>query len=95
MGSSKIPNYVEENLDVWGAVPGRVVLVHGERRITAEALRNLIYKMARALQNQGVCRGRTVTLLCGNGPEGIAAGYAAGLLGCRVSHLDSTLSAKA
>ncbi|MFD7104083.1 AMP-binding protein [Streptomyces celluloflavus] len=93
--SSKIPNYVEENLDVWGAVPDRVVLVHGERRITGEALRNLIYKMARALRNQGVCRGRTVTLLCGNGPEGIAAGYAAGLLGCRVSHLDSTLSAKA
>jgi fatty-acyl-CoA synthase len=93
--SSKIPNYVEENLDMWGAAPDRVVLVHGERRITAETLCNMIYKLARALQDQDVRRGRTVTLLCGNGPEGVAVGYAAGLLGCRVSHLDNTLSVKA
>ncbi|MFI7100628.1 AMP-binding protein [Streptomyces sp. NPDC050161] len=86
--------YVEENLDALGADPGRPTLVHQGRRVTAGELRDLVYRMARALRTQGVGRGRTVTLLSGNAPETIAARYAANLIGCRVNHLYNKLSAE-
>ncbi|GAA1877823.1 AMP-binding protein [Streptantibioticus ferralitis] len=86
--------YVEENLDALGTDPGRETLVHEGRRMTAGELRELVYRMARALQAQGIGRGETVTLLCGNLPETIAARYAANLIGCRVNHLYNKLSAE-
>ncbi|MEU7487021.1 AMP-binding protein [Streptomyces sp. NPDC042319] len=86
--------YVEENLDAFEAHPDRVSLVCRGRRLTAGEVRNLIHRMARALAAQGNRRGQTVTLLCGNLPEGIVARYAASLLGCRVSHLNNKLSAQ-
>ncbi|MFG3281289.1 AMP-binding protein [Streptomyces sp. NPDC048111] len=85
--------YVTENLDALASDLGREVLVHQERRVTAGEFRDLVYRLARALRSQGVGRGHTVTLLCGNLPETIAARYAAHLMGCRVNHLYNKLSA--
>lgn len=85
--------YVEENLDALGSEPGRETLIHGDRRVTAGEVRDLVYRMTRALQGQGLRRGHTVTLLSGNLPEIIAARYAANLLGCKVNHLYNKLSA--
>ncbi|WP_328923659.1 AMP-binding protein [Streptomyces sp. NBC_00190] len=86
-------SHVEEILDALEKEPGREVLVHGVRRVSAGELRGLVYGMARALRSQGVRRGQTVTLLSGNLPETLAARYAAGLLGCAVNHLYAGLSA--
>ncbi|MEU1625413.1 AMP-binding protein [Streptomyces sp. NPDC020096] len=86
--------YVEENLDALGTDPGREALVHEGRRMTAGEFRGLVHRMARALRAQGIERGQTVTLLCGNLPETIAARYAANLIGCRVNHLYNKLSAE-
>ncbi|MEU7167245.1 AMP-binding protein [Streptomyces morookaense] len=85
--------YVEENLDALGSDPGREALIHGDRRVTAGEIRDLVYRMTRALVAQGLRRGHTVTLLSGNLPEIIAARYAANLLGCKVNHLYNKLSA--
>ena len=86
--------YVEDNLDALAADPQREVLVHEGRRMTAGELRDLVHRLARALRAQGIGRGHTVTLLCGNLPEVIAARYAANLIGCRVNHLYNKLSAE-
>ncbi|MEU9004754.1 AMP-binding protein [Streptomyces sp. NPDC048551] len=86
-------SHVECILDGLGEEPGREAVVHGDRRVSAGELRGLVYGMARALRNDGVRRGQTVTLLSGNLPETIAARYAAGLLGCAVNHLYAGLSA--
>ncbi|WP_414169343.1 AMP-binding protein [Streptoverticillium reticulum] len=85
--------YVEENLDALGSDPGREALIHGDRRVTSGEIRDLVYRMTRALRAQGLQRGHTVTLLSGNLPEIIAARYAANLLGCKVNHLYNKLSA--
>lgn len=86
--------YVEETLDALEAEPGRDILVHHERRLTAGEFRALVYRMARVLQARGLGRGSTVTLLCGNMPETIAVRYAANLIGCRVNQLYQQLSAE-
>ncbi|MFD7538784.1 AMP-binding protein [Streptomyces sp. NPDC059819] len=86
--------YVAENLDSLQDDPEREILVHHERRVTAGEFRSLVYRLARALRVQGIGRGQTVTLLCGNLPETIAVRYAAHLLGCRVNHLYNKLSAE-
>ncbi|UNO43030.1 AMP-binding protein [Streptomyces sp. MST-110588] len=86
--------YVEDNLDALGAAPEREALVHQGRRITAGEFRALVYRTARALLAQGVDRGQSVTLLSENRPEVLAVRYAANLLGCRVNHLYSKLSAE-
>ncbi len=85
--------YVEESLDALAGDPGRDVLLHRERRVTGGEFRDLVHRMARALLARGIVRGQTVTLLCGNLPETIAARYAAHLIGCRVNHLYNKLSA--
>ncbi|MFH9419651.1 AMP-binding protein [Streptomyces sp. NPDC017529] len=86
--------YVEEALDALGTDPGREALVHQGRRVTAGEFRALVNRMARALREQGIDRGQTVTLLSGNLPETLAARYAANLVGCRVNHLYNKLSAE-
>ncbi|MDH6128289.1 AMP-binding protein [Kitasatospora sp. GP82] len=86
--------YVERNLDSLGERPERETVVHDGRRITAGELRDLVYRMARALRARGIGRGQTVTLLSGNLPETIAARYAANLIGCQVNHLYNKLSAE-
>ncbi|MDH6117948.1 fatty-acyl-CoA synthase [Kitasatospora sp. GAS204A] len=84
--------YVEDTLDALGQWPEREALVHEGRRISAGELRGLVYRMARVLLDQGLGRGRTVTLLSGNLPEAIAVRYAANLIGCTVNHLYNKLS---
>ncbi|MDI3387763.1 AMP-binding protein [Streptomyces sp. B-S-A8] len=86
-------SHVEETLDALAADPGRELLVHGDRRLTAGQFRSLVHRMAHALTARGVSRATTVTLLSGNLPETIAARYAANLVGCRVNHLYNKLSA--
>ncbi|MFK4071373.1 AMP-binding protein [Streptomyces sp. NPDC029674] len=85
----------ETLLDALGRHPDRVVLVYGERRVTARELRGLTFRAARVLASRGVHRGDTVTLLTGNAPEGLAVTYAADLLGCRVAALYEDMAARA
>lgn len=91
--TERFRSHVEAILDALEREPGREAVVHRGRRMSAGELRGLVYGMARALRSQGVRPGQTVTLLCGNLPETIAARYAAGLLGCAVNHLYGGLSA--
>lgn len=86
-------SHVERNLDILRDIPDREVLVHGNHRVTAAELHSLVHRMAWAMNAQGIEREQTVTLLSGNLPETIAVRYAANLLGCRVNHLYSKLSA--
>ncbi|WP_411145598.1 AMP-binding protein [Streptomyces sp. x-80] len=88
------PTYVTENLDALEHDLGHDAFLHRERRITAGEFRALVHQMARALRDQGIDRGQTVTLLSGNLPETVAARYAANLIGCRVNHLYGKLSAE-
>ncbi|GAA2240362.1 MULTISPECIES: AMP-binding protein [Kitasatospora] len=85
-------SYVERNLDALGEQPDQEAVVHEGRRVTAGELRDLVYRTARVLQERGIGRGQTVTLLSGNLPETIAARYAANLIGCRINHLYNKLS---
>ncbi|GGX43037.1 AMP-binding protein [Streptomyces noursei] len=87
-------SFVDDILESLGAAPAREALVHQGRRITAGEFRDLTYRLAHALRAHGLGRGQTVTLLCGNLPEALAARYAANLLGCRVNHLYNKLSAE-
>ncbi|MGK4578769.1 AMP-binding protein [Kitasatospora sp. HPMI-4] len=84
---------VEQILAALGSSPGREVLVHQGRSVTAGELRDLTHRLARAMRALGIDRGHTVTLLSGNLPEALAARYAANLLGCRVNQLYTRLSA--
>ncbi|ARF59049.1 AMP-binding protein [Streptomyces gilvosporeus] len=95
MDDQNFRTYVEENLDALSTHPDREALIHQGRRVTAGEFRDLVHRMARALLAQGIGRGRTVTLLCGNLPETLAARYAANLVGARVNHLYNKLSADA
>ncbi|MBM7774406.1 fatty-acyl-CoA synthase [Actinokineospora baliensis] len=81
-------NYVEDILD---GLSGQEVVVSGDRRLSAEEFRSLVYRLARALRERGVGRGKTVTLLCGNLPETMAARYAVNLLGAHFNHLYNRL----
>ncbi|MEV5570100.1 AMP-binding protein [Spirillospora sp. NPDC052269] len=89
----KFRNYVEDVLDGLSDVPGREVVVSGDRRITADEFRSMVYRTARALRSCGVGRGTTVTLLCGNLPETMAVRYAVNLLGGYYNHLYNRLAA--
>ncbi|MEV5937517.1 AMP-binding protein [Streptomyces sp. NPDC051994] len=93
-GTQAFRTYVVDVLDALESDPGREILVHQERRVTAGEFRDLVHRVARALCAQGIERGQTVTLLCGNLPETIAVRYAAHLIGCRVNHLYNKLSAE-
>ncbi|MET3987895.1 AMP-binding protein [Streptomyces sp. PvR034] len=93
MDHAPFRTYVEDILDVLDADPGREALTHQERRISAGELRALVHRLAHALAALGAARGMTVALLAGNRPETLAVRYAAHLLGCRVTHLYSKLSA--
>ncbi|MEW2316589.1 AMP-binding protein [Streptomyces bauhiniae] len=94
VAAPRFRNPVEDILDALRENPGREALVHGEHRISARELRDLVHRMAWALQAQGIERGQTVTLLSGNLPEAIAVRYAANLIGAQVNHLYSKLSAE-
>ncbi|MER5945805.1 AMP-binding protein [Streptomyces sp. NPDC001904] len=87
-------NYVEIILAGLSDAPGHDVLVsgtRGEHRMGADEFRSLVYRLARALRERGVERGKTVTMLCGNLPETIAVRYAVNLLGAHFNHLYSRL----
>ncbi|MFJ9854832.1 AMP-binding protein [Streptomyces sp. NPDC101150] len=87
-------SYVEKILDALAADPERTVIEYETRQMGAKTLRTLIYTLARAMADEGVRRGQTVTLLSGNLPEILAARYAANLLGCRVNYLYQGKSAR-
>ncbi|MFG2181646.1 AMP-binding protein [Streptomyces abikoensis] len=75
-------------LDVLARAPDRTALVAADgRRVTAGALCDSTYRLARELAGRGVGRGATVSLLTGNTPESLVARYAAHLAGARVVHL--------
>ncbi|MCS0603566.1 AMP-binding protein [Streptomyces sp. LP11] len=93
MAHAPFRTYVEETLDALAADPNRETLVHQGRRVSAGEFRALVHRLARALAAHGAQRGTTVALLAGNLPETLAVRYAAHLLGCRVTHLYSRISA--
>ncbi|MGA5648222.1 AMP-binding protein [Streptomyces seoulensis] len=94
VAAPRFRNPVEDILDALRENPGREALVHGEHRLSAGEFRELVYRMAWAMQAQGIERGQTVTLLSGNLPEAMAVRYAANLIGAQVNHLYSKLSAE-
>ncbi|MFF0711836.1 AMP-binding protein [Streptomyces bauhiniae] len=94
VAAPRFRNPVEDILDALRDNPGREALVHGEHRVSAGEFRDLVHRMAWAMQAQGIERGQTVTLLSGNLPEAIAVRYAANLIGAQVNHLYSKLSAE-
>ncbi|MFD8294732.1 AMP-binding protein [Streptomyces bauhiniae] len=94
VAAPRFRNPVEDILDALRGSPGREALVHGEHRVSAGEFRDLVHRMAWAMQAQGIERGQTVTLLSGNLPEAIAVRYAANLIGAQVNHLYSKLSAE-
>lgn len=85
-------NYVDIVLGGLSGGSGDEVLVSGERRLGAAEFRSMVYRLARALREQGVGPGRAVTLLCGNLPETIAVRYAVNLLGAHFNHLYNRLA---
>ncbi|MEU3838803.1 AMP-binding protein [Streptomyces sp. NPDC028635] len=85
-------SHVEHILDSLLENPDREALVYRNRRVSAGELRALVFRMAWAMQGQGIERGQTVTLLSGNLPEALAARYAANLIGAQVNHLYSELA---
>ncbi|MEU6385939.1 AMP-binding protein [Streptomyces bauhiniae] len=92
VAAPRFRNPVEDILDALRKNPGREALVHGEHRVSAGEFRELVHRMAWAMQAQGIERGQTVTLLSGNLPEAMAVRYAANLIGAQVNHLYSKLS---
>jgi fatty-acyl-CoA synthase len=91
--SNEFRPYVADILDLLATRPDSEVVVHEERRITAADFTALVRRLAHALQDCGAGPRSTVTLLTSNRPETIAVRYAANLIGCRVNHLYSGLSA--
>ncbi|WP_328924428.1 MULTISPECIES: SDR family NAD(P)-dependent oxidoreductase [unclassified Streptomyces] len=91
---SDFRTHVEKILAGLETSPAREALVHRGRRTTALELRAMVFRMARALRRQGVDRRQTVTILSGTRPEALAVRFAAGLVGCRVHHLNNSLTAE-
>src|SRR5512134_910071 len=61
--------------------PDRIAAVHGERRLSYRALEDLVHRMAGALRASGLKAGETVSFLCPNIPEMLAAHFAVPLAG--------------
>jgi acyl-CoA synthetase (AMP-forming)/AMP-acid ligase II len=71
-------------LDSFAADPGRTVIEHGERRVSAGELLATVRRMAGALRAAGLGHASGVAMLTGVTPEAFAAYLAASVLGCRV-----------
>jgi fatty-acyl-CoA synthase len=71
-------------LDALSANPRRIVVEHGERRVSAAELLATVRRMAGGLRTCGLGRARGVAMLTGVTPEAFAAYLAASVLGCRV-----------
>ncbi|MBX6323179.1 MAG: AMP-binding protein, partial [Rhodospirillaceae bacterium] len=61
--------------------PERTAVVHGARRLTYRELEDLVHRMAGALRASGLEAGQTVSFLCPNIPEMLAAHFAVPLAG--------------
>lgn len=71
-------------LDSLSTDPGRTVVEHGERRVSAAELLATVRRMAGAMRAAGLGRASGVAMLTGVTPEAFAAYVAANTLGCRV-----------
>ncbi|WP_225726469.1 MULTISPECIES: class I adenylate-forming enzyme family protein [unclassified Nocardia] len=81
-------HYVDELLDVFAADPDRVVLHWRDEVFTAARCRELVYRAACALRDNGIGAGDTVALLTvTNSPATLLARYAGNLLGATVMHI--------
>ncbi|GGT46225.1 AMP-binding protein [Streptomyces purpureus] len=85
-------SYVGEILTALGRQPDRVALISGGRRMTAREVRDLTYRLARALNARGLGPGTTVALLTGNSPEAFVLRHAVQLAGCQITYLRHDLS---
>lgn len=82
--------YLHRILGVLGGDPGRAVLVHQNRAITARSLLQAISGMVDRLDREGVEPGTTVAVLTSpNHPMMLVARFAAHLLGAAVVHIRS------
>ncbi len=61
--------------------PGRVAVVHGDRRLTYREFEDLVHRMASALKASGLEPGETVSFLSPNTPALLAAHFAVPLAG--------------
>src|SRR6056300_173172 len=66
-------SFVERTAEIFGDLPA---VIHGQRRYTWLETRNRSARLAAALQNAGVQRGDTVSVMLPNTPEMVEVHYA-------------------
>ncbi len=76
-------SYVDYLFEVLSRDSARVVLVHRDRAITAQEVRDTVVRYIRALRLLGVHRGDYVAALTGHRPEALVLQLAVHGLGCR------------
>jgi fatty-acyl-CoA synthase len=83
-------SFVERSAEVFGDLPA---VVHGRRRYTWAQLRERSARLAAALQDLGVARGCTVSVMLHNTPEMVEAHYAVPALNAVLNTLNTRLDA--
>jgi len=76
--------YVDRILESMEAGGDRPALINGERRLSCAEAGAMILRLAAALRSLGLRKGDSVALLTGNNPDGVLAGLAVHLIGCRL-----------
>jgi len=79
-------------MDAFARHGQRVALRHEQGDWTFVQLSAAVYRMARALQSEGLGRGETIAILAGNQPETFVLRYAAQVIGCGVAVLYQQLA---
>ncbi|HET9652373.1 MAG TPA: acyl-CoA synthetase [Usitatibacter sp.] len=83
-------SFLERSADVY---PGKVAVIHGERRITYRELRERVHRFASVLAAHGIDRGDTVAIMAPNVPAMLEAHYAVPALGAVLNALNYRLDA--
>src|SRR5687768_8060514 len=84
-------SFLERAADVY---PGKLAVVHGERRYTYRQLDERVRRLASVLADAGVGRGDTVAIMAPNVPALLEAHYAVPGLGAVLNALNYRLDAK-
>lgn len=83
-------SFLERSADVY---PGKVAVIHGERRITYHEFAGRVRRLASALAAVGIDRGDTVAVMAPNVPALLEAHYAVPALGAVLNALNYRLDA--
>ncbi len=83
-------SFVERSAEVFGDLPA---VIHGQRRYTWAQCRDRSARLAAALQDLGVTRGTTVSVMLSNTPEMVEVHYAVPALNAVLNTLNTRLDA--